>query len=222
MGKTVPLSIPNGLYLHPVLTERAHHSVPMGGIPIQFPWGGGTPGYHLQLARWGTPCQLEGVPPISQTGVSPCQLDGILQFPSAGWGPPVGRMGYHPPPPKCEQTDTCENSTFPGTPYVGGNNYRKLETSPFHSSLPVDIGFNCPVKLNFSWTQFDSSETILWSMSKTGINWSGSRMSRSNRGLDSFLICHFTLTKELFSHVLKHFYFTWKKRTMWHHPFHVF
>ena len=29
-------------------------------------------------------------------------------------------MGY--PPPKCEQTDTCENSTFPRTSYAGYNN----------------------------------------------------------------------------------------------------
>ena len=64
-----------------------------GGYPIES-WGGGVS--HIQ----------------SQWRVPPCSPEGGTHQ-SAGLGTP---------PPKCEQTDTCENSTFPCTSYPGANN----------------------------------------------------------------------------------------------------
>ena len=64
----------------------------------------------------------DGVPP-PRPGMEypPCWLDGV-------------------PPPKCEQTDTCENSTFPHTLYVGGNYQIILEKCHISKFLSLICG----------------------------------------------------------------------------------
>ena len=95
--------------------------IPNGGVPVPHLPDGGTPptsvsqmGVHCvsqmvypPSARWGT-----ALPLVSQVGVAPI-ISQMRYLLSARWGAsPIGWMGV-PPSPKCEQTDTCENSTFP-------------------------------------------------------------------------------------------------------------
>ena len=104
------------------------------------PLGWGTPNHHQNLARvppgmgypppsrpglgthptpdlgWGTP------PPQTCDGDTPPNhpdLDGAPPTPDLRWGTnQPSRPGRGTPvPPKCEQTDTCENRTFPRTSY---------------------------------------------------------------------------------------------------------
>ena len=92
---------------------------PWDGVPptwtpgMEYPHPGHTPGCETPL-----PHQLDGVPP-TQT------WDGVLPPPtSVGWGTPsswsAGR-GTPPPPPKVEQTHTCENITSRRTSYAVGS-----------------------------------------------------------------------------------------------------
>ena len=103
---------------YPIPGTDEGYSIPGqdGGTPIPPPGPGmGYPhtdlGYdtspHLDLG-WSTP------PQSAEWGTS--QLD-------LGWGTPhlVARWGT---PPKCGQTDTCENSTFPRASYADGKNTR--------------------------------------------------------------------------------------------------
>ena len=83
----------------------------LGGTPAR---GGGTPTRGYPLLGEVPPIQSwEGVPPISWMGYPHIQT----------W------EGGIPPPPRCEQTDTCENSTFPRTTYMGGNNCKHQRSS---------------------------------------------------------------------------------------------
>ena len=85
---------------------------PWDGVPLpHLDMGQGTP--HLDLG-WGIPPQLAvwGTPHLDLGWGTPPPSGPRMGFPtSAGWVPPL---------PKCEQTDTCENSTFPRTSCAGG------------------------------------------------------------------------------------------------------
>ena len=86
---------------------------------------GGTPSLPGGTPEWGTPCPdlargypVLGYPPGRDlgpvTGVPPRKDMGAVEvlWDGNGVNPP-------PPPPRCGQTDTCENSVFPSY-YVRG------------------------------------------------------------------------------------------------------
>ena len=109
------------------------------GVPPTFTWDGVPP-----ISWMGYPSHLDwdGVPHLDLGWEHPPPRPGMGYPPSAGWGTPTwtGDRGTPPVvvwmghPPKCEQTDTCENSTFPRTSYAGGNKgYFKEESDIRHS-----------------------------------------------------------------------------------------
>ena len=75
-------------------------------------------GGTLPLGRMETPFRRMGYPLSGRMGYLPLGRMGY---------PPVGKDGATPinhfgvPPLQCEQTDTCENSTFPHPSDSGGN-----------------------------------------------------------------------------------------------------
>ena len=92
------------------------------GYPIKS-WTGGTPGYPQPRLWMGYPLSAEwGTPLPEHLG-----WDSPLPGPGMGYYLPISWMVYPPPSWKCEQRDTCENSTFPRTSYAGDN---KLITLP--------------------------------------------------------------------------------------------
>ena len=112
-----PSSLDRGVYPYPV---------PMGGYPrgtLSAGWGTlpfGQMGYPLS-AGWGYPIgQMWYYPPHRPDGY-PLLAKWGYPLPPAGWATPLPHQpnGIPRPPPKCGQTDTCENSTFPRTSYTG-------------------------------------------------------------------------------------------------------
>ena len=103
------------------------------GVPHPVLVQGGTP--HPEL-EWGTPCQLDGIPPPqsrpgmeyhpSRPGMGyppPHQLDG---------DPPCLDLGWVNPPPSPmvnRQTFPSINITFPRTMYAGGKNVQISEVT---------------------------------------------------------------------------------------------
>ena len=107
------------------------YPLPGTGYP---PPGTGYPS-HLDLGQ-GTP------PPRPGMGYPLCWLDGVP--PAWAWDrvsptwdrvplPPGPGTGYLPTP-KCEQTDTCENTTFPRTSYAGGNKSNEASRTGSHNN----------------------------------------------------------------------------------------
>ena len=117
--------------------------VPGTGYPLSDGWGtplsadGVPPAWTWDevlspSAGWDTPLlDLGWITPPLLPG------PGMGYTPSAGWctpspSPPTWNWdrgtspsplaGWDTPMPKCEQIDTCENSTFPRTSYAGGKN----------------------------------------------------------------------------------------------------
>ena len=66
------------------------------------------------------PGKIGTPPPIQTWEEVPPHPEGRYPPPHPDPGPPRHLDGV-PPPHRCEQTDTCENSTFPRTTYAGGN-----------------------------------------------------------------------------------------------------
>ena len=86
----------------------------LGGTPFQV-WTGGTPHPDLGWRYPPSPLQQDGVPPsqVWDGGTPDLSRPGMGSVPP----PPIERMGYSPPSPKCEQT---ENITFPLPSDAGG------------------------------------------------------------------------------------------------------
>ena len=92
--------------------DRGYLPWPRGYIP----WLGGTYlGWGGYLPWLGGTYHGQGVPTLAGGGV-----------PTLAWGGGVTYLGQYGIPPRCGQTDTCENSTFPSY-YVRGRNNAKLK-----------------------------------------------------------------------------------------------
>ena len=122
-GRGVPPSAPAQGCTHPVLLRVG------GGVPHPVPtW--------LSPDGGGTPTQSQGYPHPHMAGVHPLGLDGGTPIrdwmgypPEVTWDQPLGYPlertwdqwmevlwdgdRVAPPPPRCGQTHTCENNTFP-------------------------------------------------------------------------------------------------------------
>ena len=132
----------------------AHYADLLGGYSVQS-WTGGTPSFLMGVPPISWMGFLPsrpgmGYPPISWMGYPHLTWDGVpspksrrMGYPqSAGWGTPPSSSGMGTPhqldgvpPPKVEQTHTCENITSHRTTYAGGNEThqftlrRKLKSS---------------------------------------------------------------------------------------------
>ena len=153
--------IKTGATTHPDLECRYPHPELGWGYPSVLIWDG----VPLSDLGWGCPPSWLRmvVPPVGKDGVPPIRKDGGTY--------PISQMGY---PPKCGQTDTCENSTFP-FPRNAGGNYLLWALNPHnldhHSNalltvldryvlsrrLPKWVLFHAPLqKLDFDyfWNQY--------------------------------------------------------------------
>ena len=104
-------------------TPYPHPHPPPGpeeeSTPVPMPWPGkGYPTVAPTLTWEGVPPCIP-LPPEPEKGVPPPPCLGLWR----GYSQPPLDLGRGTPPPRrCEQIDTCKNSTFPRTTYAGGKN----------------------------------------------------------------------------------------------------